>query len=745
MSRFSIMVAVCSLWVFSLPPILANVNDPAPSLTIAPMARGTLYALVVGVSRYKDQALQSLKVADQDAQAFGDFLKTQDRLFQEVRITYLINEKATKAEIEKYLYYTLPKAGKDDTVVLFLSGHGRFDPMRPKEFFFLPYDAENDYVAATGVKMTGLDFLNGVSAEKVLLIADACHAGGFSQMKPKANIPSLELFLKEAKSSSGRAIITSSKDGQLSWELPGQTNSVFTHHLLEGLKGKADRDSDGLVTLNEAYEYAYAKTKEETKGYQHPQFEGSIVGTFPLSFVGLPLSEDNLKAKLLLAAKSGNVEEANAVLCCRVDVNARDEHNATPLIHASSGGHLEIVKLLLAKGADINAADNARTSALAKAASIGHLEIVEILLNAGAKVDLKDSNGWTALAHSSYHGYTNVIQTLIDHGADVHVRTKTGDTPLALAVSQGHHIAAKALLDSGADAQSSDLNGATPLIKACRGGHAKCADLLLSRGAALKLRRGNTEDLNLFVAAIRGDASETRRLLKKGAAVDGQTDTGETPFTIAASLSRLDVMKTLAQKGANIDLRGQDGRTPLMIASLQGNLAVVSFLVRLGADINAQDRLGNTALMFGIKNNQPEVVKFLISKSAQVNTSDDHGTTPLMTAAEKGQDEIVRLLVAAGARIDEKDKYGCTALMKAAQEGHLEPARFLIKKSKEIDTQDLEGRTALMKAVKNGHKGVVKALMTAGANPNTKDWEGKTPIVTATESGQRELVELLRR
>ena len=100
---------------------------------------GDLYALVVGVSRYRDGKVPKLDLSDKDAKAFGEFLETQKEVFKDTRVTYLLNEKATKSEVEKYLYYTLPKAGKSDTIILFFSGHGAYDPLRPEEFLFLAY------------------------------------------------------------------------------------------------------------------------------------------------------------------------------------------------------------------------------------------------------------------------------------------------------------------------------------------------------------------------------------------------------------------------------------------------------------------------------------------------------------------------------------------------------------------------------------------------------------------------------
>ena len=67
--------------------------------------------------------------------------------------------------------------------------------------------------------------------------------------------------------------------------MPDLQNGVFTHFFIEALKGKGDQDSDGIVTINEAYNYVYSRTKDATRGAQHPQFEGTVEGLFPLAAV----------------------------------------------------------------------------------------------------------------------------------------------------------------------------------------------------------------------------------------------------------------------------------------------------------------------------------------------------------------------------------------------------------------------------------------------------------------------------
>jgi len=52
---------------------------------------------------------------------------------------------------------------------------------------------------------------------------------------------------------------------------------VFTHFLLEGMRGAADRDpADGIVALGELFEYVRQGVLKETGNRQHP-----VVGTTP--------------------------------------------------------------------------------------------------------------------------------------------------------------------------------------------------------------------------------------------------------------------------------------------------------------------------------------------------------------------------------------------------------------------------------------------------------------------------------
>jgi ankyrin repeat protein len=68
-----------------------------------------------------------------------------------------------------------------------------------------------------------------------------------------------------------------------------------------------------------------------------------------------------------------------------VDINARNEFDATALMEVAELGNVPMVKLLLELGADPNlVSSGAASSALFCAITTGKVELIEALLNAGA-------------------------------------------------------------------------------------------------------------------------------------------------------------------------------------------------------------------------------------------------------------------------------------------------------------------------------------------------------------------------
>ncbi len=80
----------------------------------------------------------------------------------------------------------------------------------------------------------------------------------------------------------GRLIVTSSGADEASYESGLLRGSPFAHALVSGLRGAADADGDGRVTLAELYSYVYGRTLSSTlaapAGPQHPAVRWDLVG-----------------------------------------------------------------------------------------------------------------------------------------------------------------------------------------------------------------------------------------------------------------------------------------------------------------------------------------------------------------------------------------------------------------------------------------------------------------------------------
>lgn len=102
-------------------------------------------------------------------------------------------------------------------------------------------------------------------------------------------------------------------------------------------------------------------------------------------------------ARLLEAAKSGDLESLNKLIGAGANIDARDEEQAwTPLMRSLEADHIEVARRLIELGGDVNAAAETGTTVLIVAAGKGHTEIVRLLLERGADPSARDMHGKTA-------------------------------------------------------------------------------------------------------------------------------------------------------------------------------------------------------------------------------------------------------------------------------------------------------------------------------------------------------------
>ena len=135
--------------------------------------------------------------------------------------------------------------------------------------------------------------VRGSAADFRLLVLDACRSGTLTRPKGGRQTHPFDIPAPIELSGEGLAFLTASADNELAQESDEVRGSFFTHALVSGLLGGADRDRDGNVVLDEAYQYAYDNTlrasSRSASGLQHPTFfydlrgQGQLVLTRPFA------------------------------------------------------------------------------------------------------------------------------------------------------------------------------------------------------------------------------------------------------------------------------------------------------------------------------------------------------------------------------------------------------------------------------------------------------------------------------
>jgi hypothetical protein len=204
---------------------------------------GDKWALVIGVSQFKNPNIPLLKFAAKDASDFADYL-VREANFAPDHVKVLTNEQATQKHIMSELGSKwLPRvAMPDDLVVIFISTHGSPAEMDLQGVnYIVAHDSEPDDLYTTAIEMQDLvsTVSRRVHAKRLVFFLDSCHSGaanaGAKGIKRATNID-----LAKVPLGTGQIVISSSQSDQVSWELKDRPNGAFTYCLLDVLRKQRD-------------------------------------------------------------------------------------------------------------------------------------------------------------------------------------------------------------------------------------------------------------------------------------------------------------------------------------------------------------------------------------------------------------------------------------------------------------------------------------------------------------------------
>ena len=251
---------------------------------------GKKWALLVAANAFGDKRLGRLSHCGDDVEALKKFL-IREAGFPENHVIVLrdkpgeIHELPLRLVIEQTLDAFVALPGPDDQVVVAFSLHGVEVRGTP---YLCPIDADPDKPEATMLPIPWLyKTLTRCRAAQKIVILDACRKslrtedrGVVVEQKPMSR-----LFAESIRQvPKGLVVLFSCGSGQVSYEDPGLRHGVFMNFILEGLAGRADErglgrqgNGDGLVDVNELFQYANSETKEfvlkEYNDAQIPEIE----------------------------------------------------------------------------------------------------------------------------------------------------------------------------------------------------------------------------------------------------------------------------------------------------------------------------------------------------------------------------------------------------------------------------------------------------------------------------------------
>ncbi len=227
------------------------------------------FALLVGANNGGDDRV-TLRYAVDDARAvqkvleeMGGILPDDSRFLAEPsREAFFKEIKSLTEEVKQ-----AKKNFRRVEVIFYYSGHS---------------DEENLFLGKDRVSYKEFkDLITSLGADVRIGILDSCASGALTL--PKGVIKKPPFMMDTAYDMKGYAFITSSKATEAAQESGRLKRSFFTHNLISGMRGAADRNQDGRITLSEAYQFAFDGTLNQTEktmaGPQHPVYHIEMSGT----------------------------------------------------------------------------------------------------------------------------------------------------------------------------------------------------------------------------------------------------------------------------------------------------------------------------------------------------------------------------------------------------------------------------------------------------------------------------------
>lgn len=210
------------------------------------------YAVVIGIERYRD--IKKVEFAKNDVRTIKRYLN-QLMGYPEQNIIELLNERATKSDIEKRLGTWLKKrVNKKSTVFIYYAGHGAPD-IKTGEAYIVPYDGDPNDLETTAYPLKNLyTSLSKLPAGEIIVALDSCFSGEGERSVIADGVRKIEFSIENPLLLKKNIVIISASEVNSTFYKEAK-HGLFTYFFLKGLKGEADLNKNGRINIDEIYRY----------------------------------------------------------------------------------------------------------------------------------------------------------------------------------------------------------------------------------------------------------------------------------------------------------------------------------------------------------------------------------------------------------------------------------------------------------------------------------------------------------
>ncbi|MCU0408939.1 MAG: ankyrin repeat domain-containing protein [Bacteroidales bacterium] len=253
----------------------------------------------------------------------------------------------------------------------------------------------------------------------------------------------------------------------------------------------------------------------------------------------------------------------------------------------------------------------------------------------------------------------------------------------------------------------------------------------------------NALEMNLMIAASKGNTFEIDRLIAKGADINSATPEGATPLVFAVSGNKTEAVRRLLKYEPELEYRTRNDETPLSIAVKSGYFEITELLIRAGADMSASDRYGASPLHYAAVSGYSDITDLLLYYDAFPDARTSDGTTPVLASAWSGQIATADILLQGGADPGIADESGLSPFLLAAFNGDTLLMDLLIKNGADIYAMNNTGHNALSIAVIRNDTATMRFLLKMAGDWNSQAGKSLDPYNVASAYSRKDAAAIL--